>query len=110
MNRGQTTTVGPTAKHDAAGASTRRVRPIALGNHQYCLARPVSRLVGIHCITPPCLRHIRPAGQKRRPAKCCAVYRCSTDEQLAVASRRPLNFDPIRTFVSSVTIELVPAR
>lgn len=85
MNRGQTTTVGPTAKHDAAGASTRRVRPIALGNHQYCLARPVSRLVGIHCITPPCLRHIDPAGQKRRPAKCCAVYRCSTDEQFAVA-------------------------
>ena len=110
MHRGQTTTVGPTAKHDACRGINAAGAPHCAGNHQYCLARPVSRLVGIHCITPPCLRHIDPAGQKRRPAKCCAVYRCSTDEQLAVASRRPHNFDPIRTFVSSVTIELVPAR
>lgn len=110
MHRGQTTTVGPTAKHDAAGASTRRVRPIALGNHQYCLARPVSRLVGIHCITPPCLRHIDPAGKSgaRQSAARCTGARPTSNSPWP--SWRPHNFDPIRTFVSSVTIELIPAR
>jgi hypothetical protein len=84
MHRGQTTTVGPTAKYDAAGASTRRVRPIAFGNHQYCLARPVNRLAGIHCTTPRCPRHIDPAGPKsgaRQIAAWCTGARPRSDSR-----------------------------
>ena len=110
MHRGQTTTVGPTAKCDAVGASTRRTCPAVFGNHHHCLARPVSRLVGIHCVSPPCLQHIEPAeprGARQSAARCTGARPTSNSWWL---SPRSHTFDPIRTFVSSVTIELVPAR
>ena len=101
---------GPTAKHDAAGASTRRMCPIAFGNHQYGLARPVSRLVGDSSHHPhTCCTSIRPGPRARlqSAAWCTGTRPRSNSPRL---SSRPHIFDSICTFAPSVTIELVRIR
>ena len=76
--------MGPTAKHHAVGASTRRTGSIPFGNHQYALPRLVSRLVGIRCVPriPAAHRSGRVQQRTRQSAARCAE---TTEEQLAVA-------------------------
>ena len=87
MHRGQTTAVGPTAKHDAVGHQ--RGECAALRSVTISTAWP-ARSAGLWAFvaSPAYLLHIDPAGPSSAPAKCCVVYRYATEEQLAVGCRR----------------------